>query len=56
MIQKYRQKHENNAWYSYKGNSYKHLIFKDVFVEHTDVIGLQFRINKFCISRRGSVW
>ena len=51
LIEKYRLKHENNAWYSEKENSHKHLIFKDSFVERTDVIGLLFRINKLCMAK-----
>ena len=51
LIQKYHLKHENNAWYSEKENAHKHLIFKDTFVERTDVIGLLFRINKLCMAK-----
>lgn len=51
LIQKYGLKHENNAWYSDKENSHKHLSFKDAFVERTDVIGLLFRINKLCMAK-----
>lgn len=51
LIQKYHLKHENNAWYSEKENTHKHLIFKDTFVERTDVIGLLFRINKLCMAK-----
>lgn len=51
LIQKYGLKHENNAWYSDKENSHKHLIFKDAFVERTDIIGLLFRINKLCMAK-----
>lgn len=51
LIQKFGLKHEDNAWYSEKENSHKHLIFKDSFVERTDVIGLLFRINKLCMAK-----
>lgn len=51
LIQKYVLKHEDNAWYSDKENSHKHLIFKDAFVERTDVIGLLFRVNKLCMAK-----
>ena len=51
LIQKYHLKHENNAWYSEKENTHKHLIFKDTFVERNDVIGLLFRINKLCMAK-----
>lgn len=51
LIQKYGLKHENNAWYSDKENSHKHLIFKDAFFERTDIIGLLFRINKLCMAK-----
>lgn len=51
LIKKYGLIHENNAWYSDKENSHKHLIFKDSFVERTDVIGLLFRINKLCMAK-----
>ena len=30
LVEKYHLKHENNAWYSERENSHKHLIFKDV--------------------------
>ena len=46
LVEKYNLKHENNAWYSEKENSHKHLIFKDAFFERADLIGLLFRINK----------
>ncbi len=51
LVKKYGLKHENNAWYSEKENSHKHLIFKDAFFERTDVIGLLFRINKLCMAK-----
>ena len=51
LIEKYHLKHEDNAWYSEKENTHKHLIFKDAFVERTDVIGLLFRINKLCMAK-----
>lgn len=51
LVEKYNLKHENNAWYSEKENSHKHLIFKDAFFEHADLIGLLFRINKLCIAK-----
>ena len=51
LIEKYHLKHEDNAWYSEKENAHKHLIFKDAFVERTDVIGLLFRINKLCMAK-----
>lgn len=51
LIEKYKLKHENNAWYSERENSHKHLIFKDTFFEKTDVLGLLFRINKLCIAK-----
>ncbi len=34
-----------------KENSHKHLIFKDVFYERADIIGLLFRINKLCMAK-----
>lgn len=51
LIEKYHLKHENNAWYSEAENAHKHLIFKDAFVEKSDVIGLLFRINKLCMAK-----
>lgn len=51
LVEKYHLKHENNAWYSERENSHKHLIFKDVFFERADIIGLLFRINKLCIAK-----
>ena len=51
LVEKYRLKHENNAWYSERENAHKHLIFKDSFFENTDIIGLLFRINKLCMAK-----
>ena len=51
LVEKYNLKHENNAWYSEKENSHKHLIFKDAFFERADLISLLFRINKLCIAK-----
>lgn len=51
LVEKYKLKHENNAWYSQRENSHKHLIFKDSFFEKTDIIGLLFRINKLCMAK-----
>ena len=51
LVKKYGLKHEDNAWYSEKENSHKHLIFKDTFFEKTDIIGLLFRINKLCLAK-----
>ena len=51
LAKKHHLKHENNAWYSERENSHKHLIFKDCFFEKTDVLGLLFRINKLCIAK-----
>lgn len=51
LTEKYHLKHENNAWYSERENSHKHLIFKDSFFERNDIIGLLFRINKLCIAK-----
>lgn len=51
LIEKYKLKHENNAWYSERENSHKHLIFKDSFFEKSDIIGLLFRINKLCMAK-----
>ncbi|MDE5620259.1 MAG: hypothetical protein K2O29_04600 [Ruminococcus sp.] len=51
LVEKYHLKHENNAWYSERENSHKHLIFKDTFFERSDVIGLLFRINKLCMAK-----
>ena len=48
LLEKYHLMHENNAWYSDRENSHKHLIFKDSFYEKNDVLGLLFRINKLC--------
>ncbi|MCM1314788.1 MAG: hypothetical protein NC040_05070 [Muribaculaceae bacterium] len=51
LTEKYKLKHENNAWYSERENSHKHLIFKDSFFEKSDIIGLLFRINKLCMAK-----
>ena len=51
LTQKYGLKHEDNAWYSEKENSHKHLIFKDAFFERNDVLGLLFRVNKLCMGK-----
>lgn len=51
LTEKYMLKHENNAWYSERENSHKHLIFKDSFYERSDVLGLLFRINKLCMAK-----
>jgi hypothetical protein len=51
LVNKYGLIHEKNAWYSHGENSHKHLIFKDVFYEKTDIIGLLFRLNKLCIGK-----
>lgn len=51
LIEKYHLIHENNAWYSDRENSHKHLMFEDAFFERTDVIGLLFRINKLCMAK-----
>ena len=51
LVKKYHLVHENNAWYSDRENSHKHLIFKDSFFERSDVIGLLFRINKLCMAK-----
>lgn len=51
LTQKYHLVHENNAWYCERENSHKHLIFKDVFYERNDVLGLLFRINKLCMAK-----
>ncbi len=51
LVEKYKLKHENNACYSERENSHKHLIFKDAYFERTDVLGLLFRINKLCIAK-----
>ena len=51
LVEKYHLIHENNAWYSDRENSHKHLIFKDVFYERNDVMGLLFRINKLCSAK-----
>ncbi|MBR1736041.1 MAG: hypothetical protein IJ736_03350 [Firmicutes bacterium] len=51
LIEKYHLIHENNAWYSERENSHKHLIFKDIFFERNDVLGLLFRINKLCMAK-----
>jgi len=50
LVKKFGLIHENNAWYSHKENSHKHLIFKDVFFERSDV-RLLFRINKLCMAK-----
>ena len=52
LVEKYHLIHENNAWYSDRENSHKHLIFKDVFFERTDVIGLLFPWQRSSISAR----
>ena len=51
LILKFGLIHENNAWYSNRENSHKHLIFKDTFYEKSDVLSLLFRINKLCIAK-----
>ena len=51
LIEKHRLKHENCAWYSERENSHKHLIFKDIFVERSDILGMLFRINKLCYGK-----
>ena len=51
LIEKYHLIHENNAWYSERENSHKHLIFKDTFFERNDVLWLLFRINKLCMAK-----
>ena len=51
LTEKYKLKHENNAWYYERENSHKHLIFKDQFFEKNDVLGLLFRINKLCAAK-----
>ena len=51
LVKKFCLIHENSAWYSDKENSHKHLIFKDVFYERSDIIGLLFRIKKLCIAK-----
>lgn len=51
LVKKYGLKHEDNAWYSEKENSHRHLIFKDSFFEKTDIIGLLFRIHKLCLAK-----
>lgn len=51
LVEKYKLKHEDNAWYSERENSHKHLIFKDSYYDKTDVLGLLFRINKLCIAK-----
>jgi len=51
LVNKYGLKHEENAWYSKKENSHKHLIFKDTFFEKADIIGLLFRIHKLCMAK-----
>ncbi len=51
LVEKYYLINENNAWYSDRENSHKHLIFKDAFFERTDLIGLLFRINKLCMAK-----
>ncbi len=38
LIEKYKLKNENDAWYSERENSHKHLIFKNSFFERTDII------------------
>ena len=48
FIKKHGLIHENNAWYSHRENSHKHLIFKDAFYNKSDIIGLLFRLNKLC--------
>jgi len=51
FIKKHGLIHENHAWYSHKENAHKHLIFKDIFYNRSDVIGLLFRLNKLCIAK-----
>jgi len=51
FIKKHGLIHENNAWYSHRENSHKHLIFKDEFYNKADIIGLLFRFNKLCAGK-----
>ena len=51
IIKKFGLIYENNAWYSHKDNSHKHLIVKEDFYQRTDTIGLLFRVNKLCIAK-----
>jgi hypothetical protein len=51
FIKKHGLIHENNAWYSHRENSHKHLIFKDEFYNKSDLIGLLFRFNKLCAGK-----
>ena len=51
IIKKFGLIYENDAWYSCKENSHKHLIFRDSFYKRTDIIGLLFRINKLCMAK-----
>jgi len=51
IIKKFGLIYENDAWYSHKDNSHKHLIVKESFYQRTDIIGLLFRINKLCIAK-----
>ena len=51
LVQKFGLVHESGGWYSHKENSHKHLIFKDVFYERADIIGLLFRVNKLCMAK-----
>jgi hypothetical protein len=51
IVKKYGLVHENHAWYSLRENSHKHLVFKDVFYNKSDIIGLLFRYNKLCAAK-----
>jgi hypothetical protein len=51
FVKKHDLVHENHAWYSHRENSHKHLIFKDIFYNRSDIIGLLFRLNKLCAAK-----
>jgi len=51
LLKKFGLIHENNGWYAHKENSHKHLIFKDVFYERSDIMSLLFRVNKLCMGK-----
>jgi len=51
FVKKHGLVYENLAWFSNRENSHKHLIFKDIFYNRSDIIELLFRLNKLCIGK-----
>jgi hypothetical protein len=48
IISKYGLRLENGMWWQERENSHKSPIFRDVFLQKNDTLGLLFRINKLC--------